>query len=291
MPLTALPALADVLARASLPYDFTWHDYAPLCPRLSMVDWGGIYCASPSTAYCQVCMDKAGSRFGPVNIAAWRETYARFVRRARRNLVPDPDVGGRLRRYLPELQTHLRPHPAAEQPRPVRPAAVADTGLRQVAILGRLGPLKGSGVLLRAAGDALERKLPLRFRLHGSSSRAELRDFPTVQFAGEYLEDEIEARLSEEAPDLLFLPSVCPETFSYTLDVALRTGLHPVCFDIGAPARRLRALGVGTVLPLELALDAPALNDALLAIGPQPAIALLEAARVWRSAEAFYGPD
>jgi hypothetical protein len=64
-----------------------------------------------------------------------------------------------------------------------------------------------------------------------------------------------------------------------------------VCFNIGAPARRLRALGVGTVLPLELALDAPALNDALLAIGPQPAIALLEAARVWRSAEAFYGPD
>jgi hypothetical protein len=112
-----------------------------------------------------------------------------------------------------------------------------------------------------------------------------------VAFAGEYLDDELDRVLASDPPHLLFFPSVWPETFSYTLDAALRTGLHPACFDVGAPARRLRALGLGTVLPLELALHPRRLNDRLLSLecgrhppGPD------EPGRSWEGAEAYYAP-
>ena len=47
----------------------------------------------------------------------------------------------------------------------------------------------------------------------------------------------------------------------------LRVGVHPVAFDLGALAERIRAIGRGTLLPLEWA-DRPAMvNDALLELG------------------------
>ena len=41
--------------------------------------------------------------------------------------------------------------------------------------------------------------------------------------------------------DNVKLPSVWPETYSYTLSIALQAGLPVAAFDIGAIARRIRA--------------------------------------------------
>jgi O-antigen biosynthesis protein len=62
--------------------------------------------------------------------------------------------------------------------------------------------------------------------------------------------------------------SVCPETYSYTVSAAIAGGLHPVVFDLGVPAERLRALGWGTVLPIGT--SAAAVNAALLATEEAP---------------------
>jgi hypothetical protein len=61
------------------------------------------------------------------------------------------------------------------------------------------------------------------------------------------------------------LGAVWPETYSYTLSVALRSGLPTWVFDIGAPARRLREAGVGKILPLSMARNYGAINAAIMA--------------------------
>jgi hypothetical protein len=73
--------------------------------------------------------------------------------------------------------------------------------------------------------------------------------------------------LRREHPDLVFLPSVWPETWCYALDHALSAALPAVAFDIGAMAERLRGLGHETLLPLNL--GAEQINDRLLEIGAQ----------------------
>ncbi len=64
--------------------------------------------------------------------------------------------------------------------------------------------------------------------------------------------------------------AIWPETYSYALTLALRTGLPVAAFDLGAPADRLRADPDGHLLPYALADDPSACNDRLLAIPLPP---------------------
>jgi hypothetical protein len=122
--------------------------------------------------------------------------------------------------------------------------------------------------LLACARDAVARDLPLEFVVIGytQNDRPLLRT-GRVDVTGPYVDEEVPHLLRRERPDLVFLPSVWPETWCYALDHALSAGLPAAAFDIGAMAERLRALGRDTLLPLDL--DARQINDRLLAIAAQ----------------------
>ena len=286
--------LVGALRAAHLEYDFTFHDYTPLCPRIMMIDWSGAYCSSPSTAYCQKCVFEAGTDYGLVNMQAWRQVYTAFLYGARRIFVPDQDVAQRVRAYFPALPSPtVRPHPVrpAQATRAVT-SACAGEGVTIIGIVGAIGPHKGSAVLVKLAADAVKRKLPVRFRLYGHSDRLELARFPNVDSTGQYLEEEIDAWIAAKPCHILFYPSPWPETFSFTLDVAFRSKIFPVTFDLGAPARRINEAGYGTTLPLALFYDPSALNDALINAAALAATTPFQEQpmgdRVWKSGEEYY---
>jgi GT2 family glycosyltransferase/glycosyltransferase involved in cell wall biosynthesis len=287
--------LLDAIDAAGLRYHLTIHDYAPVCPRITMVDWGGSYCASPSRTHCRICIETVGTEFGKVDIDDWRAAYGEVVARADRLITPDQDVETRLRRYLDiPKPMKIRPHEvwARREAQPAdKPRTV--TRKRTVGIIGAIGPHKGSGVLLGLAGEITMRDLPLTLKLYGYSDRIELERFDCVEQTGPYQEADIERMIEEDPCDLAFLPAVWPETYSYTLDIALRLGLHPVCFDIGVGAARLKRLGIGTLLPLSLVYDVKTLSEALIAITPQAyALDALGPDAWWGSKARYYdGPD
>ncbi|WP_246690056.1 hypothetical protein [Methylobacterium sp. WL7] len=68
------------------------------------------------------------------------------------------------------------------------------------------------------------------------------------------------------AADLVLLAAIWPETYSYALTLALRTGLPVVAFDLGAQGERLSLYPNGHRLPYALVTDPAACNDRLLAI-------------------------
>jgi hypothetical protein len=145
---------------------------------------------------------------------------------------------------------------------------------------------------LRWPATSSAASFPIRLKIYGYTDRVELEQFDCVELTGRYQEGEIGRIVRENPCDLAFLPSVWPETYSYTLDIALGLGLHPVCFDIGAGAARLTRLGVGTLLPLSLIYDVQALNDHLLMIAPQPfALQPLGPRAWWGSQARYYGAD
>jgi len=75
-----------------------------------------------------------------------------------------------------------------------------------------------------------------------------------VRVTGKYQEHEALDSLKGLKPHLVWLPSLWPETYSYTLSVALRAGLPVVAFDLGAIATRLRSLNrTELLMPLSLA--------------------------------------
>jgi glycosyltransferase involved in cell wall biosynthesis len=87
---------------------------------------------------------------------------------------------------------------------------------------------------------------------------------------GSYDDAQLVALLAAERADVLFFPAQVPETYSYTLSVALASGIPIVASAIGAFPERV----AGRPNVLTLPLDAPPLawNDALLAAAQLPTL-------------------
>jgi GT2 family glycosyltransferase/glycosyltransferase involved in cell wall biosynthesis len=247
-------------------YDVVIHDYSWVCPRVTLIDGTNRYCGEPEISICRSCVRRNGSRLAEkISVASLRARSEIWLRSARRVIAPSADTAGRLRRYIKDLVVEVRPHAAAAPPAPLarRPSR---RGALRVAVLGAIGTHKGYRVLLRCARDARARELPIEFIVIGHTENdARLLATGKVFITGRYHEEEAVHLIQREQPDIAWLPSVWPETWCYTLDYALQAALPVAAFDLGAIAERLRAMGVGELMPLDS--SASQINQRLLAAG------------------------
>jgi GT2 family glycosyltransferase len=249
-----------------LPYDVFVHDFAWLCPRITLIDGSGRYCGEPTLKVCESCVRRNGSHLGEtLTVAQLRNRSAKWLRGARRVLAPSSDTAARLRRYFKDLPVEVEPHSPSAPARPLLRRTAKRKTVR-IALIGAIGEHKGYAVLLECARQARARRLPLEFVVIGyTEDDAPLLATGKVFITGRYGEGEVSHLLHREQPDGIWLPSVWPETWCYALDHALAAGLPVAAFDLGAPAERLRAAGRGELL-LPLTLDAAHINQRLLRI-------------------------
>ena len=249
-----------------VPYDVFVHDYAWICPRVTLIDGSGRYCGEPAVSVCQACVRRNGSHLGEaISVPALRERSAIWLRSARRVLAPSADTAARLKKHFADLEVEVLPHTGPVVPTPLPPRASGAKVLR-VALIGAIGEHKGYRILLRCARDARARRLPIEFVVIGyTENDAPLLATGKVFVTGRYSETEAPHLLRREQPDVAWLPSVWPETWCYTLDHALSAALPVVAFDLGAIAERVRAAGTGLLLPLQM--QPRQINDRLLQLG------------------------
>jgi GT2 family glycosyltransferase/glycosyltransferase involved in cell wall biosynthesis len=263
--LRGLPqVMLELPQHAALPYDATLHDYLAVCPQLHLNDAQGRYCGEPAADGCAACLAGRPPQW-PLDIAGWRTTFERFLACAGRVYAPSADVARRVSRYFPGLAPRVLAHPE----RPVAPVVP----VARVLVLGTLSPEKGLDVVAACARDARERGLPLSFRLLGSTTRP-IAQWPQAALfiLGDYDDASLPQLLAAERPDVLFFPAQIPETWSYTLTAAMRTGTAIVASDLGVFAERLAGCARATLVPW----DAPpaAWNDALYRAAALPSTAL-----------------
>jgi glycosyltransferase involved in cell wall biosynthesis len=219
-----------------VPADFSVHDYAVICPQVTLTDAAGCYCGEPDAAGCNACL-AARPPWPRLDIASWREKYAPLVRNADRVIAPSRDAADRMRRYFPEAGIVVAGHPAKAAAQPGRPqkAMVYPTGELVIAVLGVLNLHKGFLRLRACASEAERRKLPLRFE--------------AVAEAGPYRNEQLPGLLREMGAHVVWFPAQWPETFSYTLSVCLELGLPVVAPDIGAFPERLAGRRWSWIVP------------------------------------------
>jgi GT2 family glycosyltransferase len=263
------PSITRLAARLGVPIDLVLHDYALICPRVTLTGAGGRYCGEPaeSTA-CDACVATHGDRlklgFSPGALRSWT---AALVAGARRIVAPDADVAKRFARYADwGGKLHIQPwEDDASLPRLASVRALRPGQNLRVCIPGAIGDEKGYAVLLACARDAAARRLPLQFSIAGHTrDDATLMETEHVFVTGRYAEDDALSVIAGQDPDIGFVPSIWPETWCYSLTLLWRAGLWPVAFAIGTQAARISARGTGTLLPLGL--PAPRINDRLLAL-------------------------
>jgi GT2 family glycosyltransferase/glycosyltransferase involved in cell wall biosynthesis len=256
------PRIVEAVRAFGTPYDVFVHDYAWICPRVTLIDESGRYCGEPAVTVCAVCVKRNGSELvEAISVAALRRRSDDWLRGARRVIAPSADTSDRLRRYFPDVDIQVQPRAEPPLSSPVEPRASRPQ--TRVALIGAIGEHKGYQVVLECARDARRRGLPLEYVVIGyTPDDAPLVRTGKVFVTGPYAEGEVQHLLRRERPDVVFLSSVWPETWSYTLDEALGAGLQVVAFDLGAISQRLRAAGQGVLLPVDL--NARQINDRLL---------------------------
>jgi glycosyltransferase involved in cell wall biosynthesis len=257
---------------AGIQYDVTLHDYMVACPRFTLIGASGVYCGEPEPIACNACLRTLPNNSGGVSIEDWRERFGRFLHGARRIFVPDVDVANRMQRYFPQIGFTLRPHPTTVGERPH--VLKAHRKKMKVAIVGGINPHKGSKLILECARYAAYHRLPIEFVVIGyiagysvSKNRADT-ERPNLTVTGRYADVDLQNLLHEHAPDIAWLPSVGPETFSYTLTSLIEAKIFPVVFDLGAPAQRLKGLNWGSTMPPEYMLSPADAVNFLMQVEP-----------------------
>jgi GT2 family glycosyltransferase/glycosyltransferase involved in cell wall biosynthesis len=237
-----------------VPYDVTVHDHYPICPQYHLSDETGRYCGEPAAAGCNACIAKRPGQW-PHEIGAWRDLFHGVLRGAERVIAPSHDLAARLVRYFPDVSPLEWSHPEMSEP------ARAPF---KVALLGGVSAIKGIHALEACAADAARRGLPLHFHVIGHVDRP-MKTWPEAPMtvSGSYPDDKLNELIGLERPDAFLFLSQVPETYSYTLSSAMRTGLPIVATRLGALPERLR--GYRNHALVEPDAPAQAINDALLA--------------------------
>ena len=267
-----LPTALDV------EYDFTAHDFLPMCPRINLIDETGSYCgeAQFDAQKCSRCVQINGFTSGlgleenyaehGGTVQGWREFYQQVLQSAKHVFAPSKTTADLYKQHFNLTNLSIKPHPEVAFTIHTTTPKITKQAEISVAVIGAIGPHKGYDILLACAKNALKLGLPLKFVVLGyTSNDQELGKLENVVITGKYQKDELPGLISEHRCTLALFLSVWPETFCYTLTEALQNNLYPIAFNLGAIAERINALGFGGIIPFTS--DTKIINQTLMTVG------------------------
>lgn len=262
--------LIQLPERLGIPYYCTIHDYSWFCPRVNLIDETGVYCGEPEPPVCEDCIREAEPGLWHEFISTHRSvkelrTQSRAVLAgARKVFCPSGDTKLRMGRQFHLVNLEVRGNLEPSEIHVPGPIPERTDGTVGVALIGFVSRKKGMDVLRHCAEAALRDKLPLRFVVVGfTEDDSMFAGLSNVTITGRYQEGEAGNLIRGHGVRLGLFPIVWPETYSYTLSIALNAGLYPVAFDLGAIGERVRELKFGHLLPLEATPEE--INETLMA--------------------------
>ncbi len=256
------PEVMQALQALNLPCDLTLHDFGIYCPQYALSSADGDYCGEPDLAGCEACVARRPNAW-QLGAAAWRVRWGQFAQGAQRVFAPSATVRDKVRQHFPNLDITVLPHP------PRLDWLAPPKQSIKVLVLGGLSRTKGLNEVVACAQHAKAHGLPLMFVVLGYPEHA-VPVWPEMplQVRGEYADADLPALARLERADVLCFPGRIPETYSYTLDVALALQLPIVATDTGAIAERLRHHIRARLVPVRA--PAEVLNRALMDAVPLP---------------------
>jgi GT2 family glycosyltransferase/glycosyltransferase involved in cell wall biosynthesis len=244
------------LADFPVPFGYTVHDLNFACPTITFLAADGMYCGGVTdAAVCTRCL-RAQPMFPGADIVNWRERHRALLQRAAFRIAPSQWAADMLERYFPGSPAVIVPHGMPDGGLPSDGGApetlsLPDDGAPTVAILGAIGPDKGSRRLERLVSLARARGAWVRFVLigymdvqHGPWQSGD----GLFSVHGRYEPGDLPALLEHYRVDLVLYPSAGPETFSYTLSEAWASGRPVLVPPIGALDERVRGSGAGWIM-------------------------------------------
>lgn len=247
--------------KSGIPYSVFMHDFFFVCPNMNLTDQQGVFCRYPQADDpCPNCLEeniKADyymfyDRAYP-DISEWRTTMNTFLLQAQKVVFFSENTEGIYSRFYPNLTNalvseHFIPD---QQMFSWRHVQFASRQTLNIAVIGKIGPSKGIEFLSRLIAHPDFAKMPVNVVVIGITSK-----YPIGYVAsqgkfsvhGSYQRNELPGLFGQYSIKAALIPSVWPETFSYTTSEAILLGYPVICFDVGAPAERIKKYNCGVVV-------------------------------------------
>ena len=223
------------------------HDFFALCPAVNLIDAEGKYCGVPSCEVCDKCIpdnrSNACTEYGTGTL--WRTKFREFLSNCDEIRAFSDDTARLFKRAYPDVYNlHVIPHAPHYLPAVKKNKKTTETF--NIGLIGVLCYKKGLEVVKALAGYIEENELNIRLRLIGTSD--EEIESPVFSQTGRYTREEIPRLTLEQDIDMFLIPSVWPETFSYTTSEIISMGFPVAVLPVGAPVERVKRYAKGLVL-------------------------------------------
>lgn len=234
----------DAALRRHGNYLISLHDYNLICPR--------VYLMTPYREHCTGAECTVRCSFGEHYISAYRQIAKDMLAQARSVICFSQSTREYFERIVGakanwQVQPHgivgLKSRPRLCGDAPEQPSI---TNPLKVAFVGFLPQHKGSLIIEKLLEHAhLPSGRPVEWHIVGelygkAGSRAHQH--------GKYSREELPRIFASINPHLVCILSLCPETYSLTLDEAWNAGVPVLSTPLGAPGERVKQSGAGWVV-------------------------------------------
>jgi len=252
--LVTYPDLYNVLAEISklknhcnVPMTFLLHDYFAVCPTINLLNDQNCYCDLPDENYCNKCLtqNEFCAYASYKNIGEWRKNWKGLLSECTRIVAFSQSSKDILQKsYADTLLIDVVPHKVEYLFPTVNNYKLTDT--LNIGLLGYLNNHKGIEIIESMLKIIETQKSNIKIVLFGESIR-EIKSDSFIS-TGRYSPEALPKLAAKYDVDIFFVSSICPETFSYTTEEAMKMGYPVATFNLGAPAERVAKYSRGLII-------------------------------------------
>lgn len=264
-----IPALLLRLKHPGDRLEVLFHDFFPISPSYTLLNSAGRYDGPVILEQADDAAHHSARPDGrPVSLAQWQAAWGTMVEAADKVVVFSQDSRNQVAAAYPKAKITVTPHQLLQAvPKLTGPnltgldARAGAHAPRVLASLGNINAAKGAGVLV----DLARRIAPvtdLSLVVIGNIDPGFVLP-KSVSVHGDYRVEELSGLVARYGITDWLIPSVWPETFSYTTHEALATGLPVYCFDLGAQAEAVGAAANGHLVACSDGAFGPAVLEAV----------------------------
>ena len=247
--------IIELTQQLSAKLDFKIHDFNALCPSPHLMDSEGRYCGVPKdTDVCRKCLNKNQTWYHSwypdknkaIDILQWRKPFYDLLTIADTITFFDPSSIEIMRKALDieGIKIKVIPHACDYFKCNIK---MDLSGPLHIGCIGNLSPIKGSDVIKDLHDYIKNQNMNIPITIVGSSV---LDSHSGINVYGNYEQNELPAIISKKEINVIFMASIIPETFSYSISEAIKMELPVVAFDIGAQGNRIKQYKFGRVISL-----------------------------------------
>jgi glycosyltransferase involved in cell wall biosynthesis len=247
-----VPKYLQAAAAAGKRVTMLMHDFHAVCPSHFLINRSGQFCGVQQPDVCAQCWPHDQewiARLYQGDLVTWRQAWGQALHAAHEVRFFSENTRRTLLKAYPELalnSTSVMPHvvPAisgAWRAPQAQPELV-------IGVVGHIGRHKGSAQIEQIAKWMAAEKREARVVVVGSIDGIV---HPLITCTGSYRREDLADLLAKHNVGVVWMPSICAETFSYVMHELLALRAPVVTFDLGAQADLAHAYALGAVTPLQ----------------------------------------